>query len=58
MQQGHMSLVRNDERRETEKYFLPHQTVVRPENTTIKLRVVFDASAKTTLRTCLNDKLH
>lgn len=36
---------------------LPHQAVIRPDSITTKLRVVFDASAKTTLGTSLNDKL-
>lgn len=36
---------------------LPHQAVVRPDSVATKLRYVFDASAKTTLGTSLNDKL-
>lgn len=40
-----------------ETYFIPHKAVVRPENLTTKLWVVFDASAKTTTGSSLNNKL-
>lgn len=36
-------------------YFLPHHGVLREHSTTTKLRVVFDASAKTTTGKSLND---
>ncbi|XP_071648473.1 uncharacterized protein [Temnothorax longispinosus] len=36
---------------------LPHHPVIKPDSMTTKLRVVFNASAKTTLGTALNDKL-
>lgn len=39
-------------------YFLPHHAVIKERSTTTKLRVVFDASAKTTLNKSLNDILH
>jgi len=32
---------------QTSHYFIPHQCVLRPESTSTKLRVVFDASCKT-----------
>ncbi|XP_011880226.1 PREDICTED: uncharacterized protein LOC105568821, partial [Vollenhovia emeryi] len=51
-----MTLV-EDENQKSEHYVLPHQAVVRPDSVTTKLRVVFDASAKTTANTSLNDKL-
>jgi len=35
-------------------YFIPHQCVLRPDSTSTKLRVVFDASAKTTSAQSLN----
>ncbi|GBM99514.1 hypothetical protein AVEN_1076-1 [Araneus ventricosus] len=38
-------------------YFLPHQGVFRPSSITTKLRVAFDASAKTTTGYSLNDLL-
>ncbi|XP_043286901.1 uncharacterized protein [Venturia canescens] len=57
-QQGHMSLVLNGTSvRPEEIFIMPHQPVIRPESITTTLRVVFDASAKTSLETALNDKL-
>jgi len=56
-QQGHMSAVTNENALESESYYLPHQAVVRPDSVTTKLRVVFDASAKTSTGNSLNDKL-
>jgi len=56
-EQRHMSLVSSNEEQGVESYVLPHQAVMRPESATTKLRVVFDASAQTTLGTSLNDKL-
>ncbi|XP_075163022.1 uncharacterized protein LOC142235643 [Haematobia irritans] len=40
------------------KYFIPHHCVLRPESSTTKLRVVFDASTKTSSGKSLNDVLH
>ncbi|XP_058840965.1 uncharacterized protein LOC131696442 [Topomyia yanbarensis] len=37
------------------KYFIPHSCVVKPDSTSTKLRVVFDASAKTSNGYSLND---
>ncbi|XP_024887040.1 uncharacterized protein LOC112464328 [Temnothorax curvispinosus] len=57
-QQGHMSLVPSDaQSKPKETYVLPHHPVIRPESITTKLRVVFDASAETSLGTSLNDRL-
>lgn len=39
-------------------YFLPHHSVLKPDSSTTKLRVVFDASAKTSTNIALNDILH
>ncbi|XP_037931335.1 uncharacterized protein LOC119666125 [Teleopsis dalmanni] len=39
-------------------YFIPHHCNLKPDSTTTKLRVVFDASSKTTLGQSLNDLLH
>ncbi|XP_073820557.1 uncharacterized protein [Musca autumnalis] len=39
-------------------YFIPHHCVQRPESTTTKLRVVFDASAKTSSSHSLNDLMY
>lgn len=40
---------------ETVKYYLPHQTVLREEKGTTKLRVVFDASSHEAGSPSLND---
>lgn len=37
------------------KYYIPHQAVIKESSSTTKLRVVFDASCKTTNGTSLND---
>ncbi|XP_075158079.1 uncharacterized protein LOC142231352 [Haematobia irritans] len=57
---GHMTLVkRNDENDDNEmNYFLPHHAVVRPESKSTKVRVVFNASKKTSSGHSLNDVLH
>ncbi|XP_058988017.1 uncharacterized protein LOC131807010 [Musca domestica] len=40
------------------KYFIPHHCVLKPDSTTTKLRVVFDASAKTSSGQSLNDLMY
>lgn len=40
------------------KYFIPHHCVLKPDSTTTKLRVVFDASAKTSSGHSLNDLMY
>ncbi|XP_058827429.1 uncharacterized protein LOC131687365 [Topomyia yanbarensis] len=39
------------------KYYLPHHAVLKPDSTTTKLRVVFDASCRTSTGISLNDGL-
>ncbi|XP_075150864.1 uncharacterized protein LOC142224972 [Haematobia irritans] len=39
------------------RYYIPHHCVLRPESSTTKLRVVFDALAKTSTNRSLNDIL-
>ncbi|XP_065356309.1 uncharacterized protein LOC135950707 [Calliphora vicina] len=51
---GHMKLTTNN----SGKYYLPHQAVIRENSLTTKLRVVFDASAKTTNGKSLNDVMY
>ncbi|XP_055922737.1 uncharacterized protein LOC129953521 [Eupeodes corollae] len=50
---GHMSLVSNPNLEQTH-YYLPHQCVVRPDSVSTKLRVVFDASYRTSSQISLN----
>ena len=52
---GHMSLVQNPIG--NFGYFLPHYAVLKGSSSTTKLRVVFDASAKSDSNTSLNDIL-
>lgn len=39
------------------RYFIPHHCVIKPDSSTTRLRVVFDASCKTTSGYSLNDIL-
>lgn len=53
---GHMSIADNRVPN-SPHYFIPHQCVLRPQSTSTKLRVVFDASCKTSTQISLNDTL-
>ncbi|XP_055919381.1 uncharacterized protein LOC129951309 [Eupeodes corollae] len=53
---GHMSPT-NNEIPKSPHYFIPHQCVLRPQSTSTKLRVVFDASSRTSSQLSLNDIL-
>lgn len=53
---GHMSVVPVDELA-TGKYYIPHHCVLRPDSSTTRLRVVFDASAKDHHSRSLNESL-
>ncbi|XP_011858076.1 PREDICTED: uncharacterized protein LOC105555661 [Vollenhovia emeryi] len=55
---GHMTQISEKEIEQArEVYYIPHHAVVKPDSLTTRLRVVFDASAKTTSGASLNDKL-
>ncbi|XP_058448900.1 uncharacterized protein LOC131428858 [Malaya genurostris] len=54
---GHMQCVQDDDGHHSEGYYLPHHPVVKEASTTTKLRVVFDASAKTSTGASLNEAL-
>lgn len=53
---GHMSLVKKPISEESH-YYIPHHCVFKPNSTSTKLRVVFDASCSTSSHTSLNDIL-
>lgn len=54
---GHMEIVPQEEIEKQPQCYLPHHAVFKPESTTTKLRVVFDASASTTNGKGLNNLL-
>jgi hypothetical protein len=53
---GHMKLSEPaTEPDASNEYFLPHHAIIKPDSSTTKLRVVFDASAKSSTGLSLND---
>lgn len=54
MSLGHMEPVAAEDLDKV-KHFIPHCYVEKPDSSTTKLRVLFDASAKTTTNISLND---
>lgn len=57
LQMGHMRKVPKRDYNQG-KYYIPHQAVIREDSLTTKLRAVFDASSKTSLKISLNDNLY
>ena len=56
---NHMKEVKEEEKAgNTFNFFLPHHAVLRPESTSTKVRVVFNASKKSKGGFSLNDILH
>jgi len=54
---GHMKLIDWHALRSKFTFFLPHHPILKPDSLTTRLRVVFDASAKTSNGYSLNDIL-
>ncbi|XP_063230485.1 uncharacterized protein LOC134535345 [Bacillus rossius redtenbacheri] len=57
LRSGHMEVMANPLHDFESAYYLPHHGVIKAESTTTKLRVVFNASAKTQRDVSLNDLL-
>lgn len=56
LKQGHMSLITDQSDRSG--YHIPHHAIVKTSSLTTPIRIVFDASAKTTTSFSLNELLH
>lgn len=54
---GHMELIPMSEQGNPYHYYIPHHCVLKPDSLTTKLRVVFNASAKTSAGISLNDSM-
>lgn len=54
---GHMEVVPDEEADPPNSYYIPHHAVIKASSTTTQLRVVFNASSKTTNQKSLNDVL-
>ncbi|XP_008183743.1 uncharacterized protein LOC103309618 [Acyrthosiphon pisum] len=54
----HMTKLNQTLTNEQNTYYIPHHAVIRPDSTTTKMRIVFDASANTSSGMSLNDNLY
>lgn len=57
LQLNHMRIATFEEEQSRNGYYLPHHAVVKADSTTTKIRVVYDASCKTSNGYSLNDRL-
>ena len=57
VKKGYIRKVSDEEKLQTNAWYLPHFPVLRPDRPTTKTRIVFDASAKND-GVCLNDIIH
>lgn len=55
---GHMTRVNVPEKDSSCFYYMPHHAVIKPESTSTKTRVVFNASSKSSTGVSLNDVLY
>lgn len=58
LESKHMEVIPLLQRNTPYCYYIPHHCILRPDSQTTKLRVVFDASAKTTTGQSLNNHLY
>ncbi|XP_026816279.1 uncharacterized protein LOC113555883 [Rhopalosiphum maidis] len=54
----HMEVIPTNQKMTPYRYYIPHHCILRPDSLTTKLRVVFDASATTTVGRSLNSSLY
>lgn len=55
---GHMELIPRSEKNNPLHYYIPHHSILKPSSITMKLRVVFNASARTAAGRSLNESMY